>query len=562
MLGSVVLFAGLCWFFFHKLMSPVPAPMVVSAASGSLPRPRPDSNPNPVGSSSTTSPDAAPAATPRVLRVLLVSAEASLDPAVATDVQSLSITENIFDTLLSYDYLARPVRLQPNTLEAMPEVSQNGTRYILKIKRGIRFAPDPAFKGIPRELTAQDYVYSLTRLLDPAVKSPWRFLVAGKFVEEESANEKASATRPSGATMSVPGTSRKMASPGSGGSGVGGIGGVSGIRALDRYTLELRLKQPDPNLLFQLAMPATAAVAREVIEAYPGQAGNHPIGTGPFKMGKWERSYKIELLANPDYHGRFSTAAADVAVDMLNSSASASASASAATLLTPPSEKALDRTIAQRLQGKKLPLVDKVEIVIMEELQSRMLGLMRGDVDYLEQVPPALSGMVLEPAAHGSVRLKHEFVRKGMQLALFYPMQTYYMWMNMDDPVIGGITLDKIALRRAIAMSYDSDEDIRLLEQGLAMAAQSPLPPDVLGYDPAYRSPVPFNPALATTLLDKFGYRHQERNGVRDNWRSQPDGQPLHLVMHTLASTTGRMRDEIWRKNLERIGIRVAFIIA
>ena len=296
-----------------------------------------------------------------------------------------------------------------------------------------------------------------------------------------------------------------------------------------------------------------------MIEAYPGQAGNHPIGTGPFKMGKWERSYKIELLANPDYHGRFSTAAADVAVDMLNSSASASASASAATLLTPPSEKALDRTIAQRLQGKKLPLVDKVEIVIMEELQSRMLGLMRGDVDYLEQVPPALSGMVLEPAAHGSVRLKHEFVRKGMQLALFYPMQTYYMWMNMDDPVIGGITLDKIALRRAIAMSYDSDEDIRLLEQGLAMAAQSPLPPDVLGYDPAYRSPVPFNPALATTLLDKFGYRHQERNGVRDNWRSQPDGQPLHLVMHTLASTTGRMRDEIWRKNLERIGIRVTF---
>jgi len=435
-------------------------------------------------------PESKPVAT-KTLHVVLVSAEAALDPALASDVQSLSITENIFDTMLSYDYLARPVRLQPNTLSAMPQVSRDGLRYVFTIKPGIWFSPDPAFKGKKRELTAQDYVYSLLRLRDPAVKSPWKFLVDGKFVGDDSQKSTA--------------------------------GEIVGLKALDRYTLQLLLKQADSNLLYQLAMPATAAVAREVIEAYPGQSGNHPIGTGPFIMGKWQRSFKIELIANPDYQRHFSTIA-----------------------LT-------DSALTQQLRGKKLPLLDRVEIVIMEEQQSRMLAVMRGEVDYLEQLPPALSGMVLASSASESPQLKPEFTRNGMQLALFSPMQTYYMWMNMEDPVIGGYTPDKIGLRRAIAMSYDSGEDIRLLEQGLALPAQSPLPPNVVGYDPLYRSPVPFNPALANALLDQFAYKKKA------GWRTMPDGSALQLEMYSLASTTGRMRDEVWRKNLMQLGIRIHF---
>ncbi|PRC94837.1 ABC transporter substrate-binding protein [Solimicrobium silvestre] len=413
----------------------------------------------------------------KTLRVLLVSSEAALDPAQASDLQSISINENIFDAMLRYDYLARPVKLQPNTLIAMPEISDHGTRYVMKIKPGILFTPDAAFKGQARELTAQDYVYSLQRLLDPTIKSPWRYLVENKFDDKQ------------------------------------------GIVALDRYTLQLRLKKPDPHFLFQLAMPATAAVAREVVEAYPGQAGNHPIGTGPFKMGQWQRSFKIELLANPAYHGQFSTSA-------------------------------LDSEIARNLLGKKLPRVDRVEVIIMEEHQSRVLGFMRGEVDYLEQIPPPLSGMMLIDG-----KLKPELIKQGIQLSLFSPLQTYYMWMNMEDPVIGGYSLEKIALRRAIAMSYNSEEDIRLLEQGLAIPAQTPLPPNVLGYDASYRSPVAFDVPLANALLDKFGYQQRDAEG----YRKLPNGQPLHLIMHSLASITGRLRDEVWRKNLDAIGIRISF---
>jgi ABC-type transport system substrate-binding protein len=138
---------------------------------------------------------------------------------------------------------------------------------------------------------------------------------------------------------------------------------------------------------------------------------------------------------------------------------------------------------------------------------------------------------------------------------MFVPLHTYYMWMNMEDPVIGGYTPEKIALRRAIALSYNREEDIRVLEHNLAQPAQSPVPPNALGYDPAYRSPTSYNPQLARALLDHYGYRDINHDG----YRAMPDGTPLTLTMHTQASTTGRLRDEMWQRSLSAIGIRVVF---
>ena len=111
----------------------------------------------------------------KTLHVLLPNGETGVDPATAFEANTMSLMENIFDPLLRYDYLARPLKLQPNTLSAMPEISDNGTTYTIHIKPGIYFTPDPAFKGTKRELTADDYVYSLKRLYDPELKSPWLY---------------------------------------------------------------------------------------------------------------------------------------------------------------------------------------------------------------------------------------------------------------------------------------------------------------------------------------------------------------------------------------------------
>ena len=412
----------------------------------------------------------------KVLRMFLSTSETGLDPAVASDNATLSLLENLFDPLLRYDYLARPARLRPNTATAMPDVSADGLTYTFRIRPGIYFTPDPAFKGAKREVTAADYVYSLKRLLDPSLRSPWSYMVEG-----------------------------------------------TQAKAVDRYTLRIRLAAPDNNFLFYLATPATGVVAREVIEAYPGQAGNHPVGTGPFMIGEWKRSDRIVLLANP-----YSTAVFSAT----------------------PGADPEDQAIAAALNGKRLPRVDKVEVKIAEEFQGRMLGFLNGEYDYLEQIPESMTEMVVQDGA-----LKPELAARGIVLSRFPVLQTYYMWMNMNDPVVGGYGKDRVALRRAISMSYNSVEDIALLKKGFAIKAESPLPPNVLGYDPDYRSPVPYDPALANALLDRHGYDKRDADG----FRRAPGGKPLTLTMHSEATVGGRLRDEMWRKCLNAIGLRVVF---
>lgn len=443
----------------------------------------------------------ASAAPPKVLHMFLSTSETGLDPAVASDIATLSLLENLFDPLLRYDYLARPVKLQGNTATGLPEISQDGLTYTFHLRRGIHFTPDPAFKGGKREVTAADYVYSIKRLYDPALKSPWSFMFDGKLLGDAALKDKFSyATE------------------------------IPGLQAPDRYTLRIRLSAPDNNFLFYLATPASGVVAREVIEAYPGQAGNHPVGTGPFMLGDWKRSDRIVLLANPDstavFHG------------------------------TPGADPA-DQAIAKALEGQRLPRVDRVEVKIAEEFQGRMLGFLNGEYDYLEQVPESMTDMVIDNG-----KLKPDLVRRGMQLYRFPVLQTYYMWMNMQDPVLGGYGKDKIALRRAISLSYDSAEDIALLKKGFAMKAESPLPPGVLGYDPAYRSPVPHDPALANALLDRYGYDRRDPDGFRrmPKQGGKPgETEPLTLQMSSEATVGGRLRDELWRKCLNAVGLRVVF---
>ena len=193
---------------------------------------------------------------PKVLHMFLSTSETGMDPAVASDIATLSLLENLFDPLLRYDYLARPVKLQGNGAKDLPEISADGLTYTFHIRPGMRFTPDPAFKGPPREVTAADYVYSIQRLYDPTLKSPWSFMFEGKLLGDAAWKDRFSYA------TSIP-----------------------GLQAVDRYTLRVRLSEPDNNFLFYLATPATGVVAREVIEAYPGQAGNHPVGTGPFMLG-------------------------------------------------------------------------------------------------------------------------------------------------------------------------------------------------------------------------------------------------------------------------------------
>ncbi|MDH4190182.1 MAG: ABC transporter substrate-binding protein, partial [Betaproteobacteria bacterium] len=152
----------------------------------------------------------------KLLRYAFPVAETGLDPVQINDLYSSLILSHIFDPPYTYDYLARPVRVIPNTAAAMPQVSRDGLTWTLRIRPGIFFDNDPAFRGRKRELTARDYVYSLKRHFDPKNKSPNLYLVGGKIAGMDTLRAEAMAGAPFDYDREV-----------------------EGLRALDRYTYRI-----------------------------------------------------------------------------------------------------------------------------------------------------------------------------------------------------------------------------------------------------------------------------------------------------------------------------------
>src|SRR5262249_2512468 len=291
----------------------------------------------------------------------------------------------------------------------------NGAPYLCRLRKGIFSAPDAAFKGKPRELVAADYAYSLKRLLDPALKSPWAWLVEGKLV---GGDELVAAAKGNGKfDYDTP---------------------IRGLEVVDRYTLRVRLKQPDYTFIYILAMPATAAVAREVAEAYGLDVGAHPVGTGPYLLREYQRSHRIVLEANPG----FRKLVFDEAM---------------------PSNRE-DAAIARQLKGRELPLIGRIEISVIEEEQPRWLGFLKREFDYLQPFPRDFVGELLDNG-----KLRPELAAKGIHHELLLRPNSWWTYFNMQDPVVGGYTPEKIALRRAISMAFNTDEFIRVLYRGRAV---------------------------------------------------------------------------------------------
>ena len=166
----------------------------------------------------------------KVIREVFPVAETGFDPAAAHDLYSATVMQGLFETLYTYDYLARPAKVVPLTADGMPQIADEGKTWTGKLKKGIRFVDDPVFGGKPRELTADDYVYSFKRLIDPKIRSPWAFLVENKFVGLDDLAAKAKEGGKFDYDAKIP-----------------------GIEAVDRYTIRFRLTATDYNLPYILA---------------------------------------------------------------------------------------------------------------------------------------------------------------------------------------------------------------------------------------------------------------------------------------------------------------------
>ena len=446
------------------------------------------------------------AAEKKTIKIAFRAAENGFDPQQIEDRYSTGICENIFESFLTYDWLARPVKLVPQTVESVPEGEEGGTLYTFRIKPGILFADDPVFKGNKRELVAKDMEYAVKRFRDPANRSPYSWLFEDKIVGfDEFVDKMKKANK------------YEYDTP------------IEGIKVLDKYTISFKLRAPDFNFLYFFAMPLVVPVAREVIEGYPTDTRGHPVGTGPYVLKEWVRRSKIVLERNPNYRGHtLSTEFAD------------------------PNDP-WDQAAIKALAGKTLPLIDRIEVYPIEEEQPRFLAFMNVQHDYIEETPLAY---VQELFANG--KLSSAMQKRGVSRFPEMQPEITFDTFNMDDKFVGGYKPENIAFRRALVHAHDRPSEISIIRRGNAIPVMSPIPNGVVGFDPTFRTmEQEYNPEKARALLDMYGYVDKDGDG----WRDMPDGRQIILEFKYRSNEeASRQQAELWTKNLNAIGIRMTSV--
>jgi ABC-type transport system substrate-binding protein len=439
----------------------------------------------------------------KILRYALPASETGFDPQRAHDLYSRYVICNIFGSGLRYNWLSRG-EIEPNLFVSLPETSPDFRTFTFHVKRGVYFADDAAFNGKKRELVAEDFVYALKRIYDPHEVSPFYGDFESLKIESlEALRKDASNTGKFDYDKVVP-----------------------GVRTLDPYTFQVQLGSASPRFAEDNFVEGVLPVAREVVEKYGDAIGEHPVGTGPYMLAEWVRSSRIVLVRNPNFHDDFYDAHPKPGDDEGNA-------------------------VAARFKGRKMPFIDRVEISIIEESQPRWLAFLNGEHDLINPIP-----LDMAPLAIPNNKLAPNLARQHVQYWRQPAMQVSPIIFNMENPVVGGYTPEKVALRRAIGLGYNSPRMIASIFKYQGLPAQSPFLPGQYGYDPTMRSEMgQYDPARANAILDTYGYL--PRHGGK--WRDLPDGTPFTIEFMTEPDQLTRSIDELLKKSMDDLGIRINF---
>ncbi|WP_310492762.1 ABC transporter substrate-binding protein [Dechloromonas sp.] len=480
-----------------------------------------------------------------------------LDPARSYAEDEVTFTGQIYEPPLQYHYLKRPYELIPATVEQVPvprfydaagrELPHDApveriaeSVYELKLKPGIRFQPHPAFAlnshGQPeflakneiarrqtmadfpavgtRELSADDYIYQIKRLAHPHLHSPIFGMMADKIVglkELGDSLQKAAKDKPASEWLDLD------AYP------------LSGVEKVDALTWRIRIKGKYPQFLYWLAMPFFAPVPREVDRFFsqPGMAEKNltldwwPVGTGPFMLSENDPNRRMVLSRNPNFHGQ-----------------------------TYPCEGESGDRAAGLLDdcGKPLPFLDQAIFTREKEAIPYWNKFLQGYYD-ASGISSDSFDQAVRVNVGGDVALSDEMRDKGIRLLTSVKSSTFYMGFNMLDPVIGGLSPRATKLRQAISIAIDQEEFISIFQNGRGIAAQSPLPPGIFGfeageqgidstvYDWADGKPKRKSVEVAKKLVAEAGY---------PNGRDEKTGEPLVVNLDTTGGGMGEKSRLDW----------------
>lgn len=421
-------------------------------------------------------------ASERVLNIVSPAEIKGFDPIMADDLYSGREIGKIYEGLLAYHWLKVPYELEPNLAEAMPEISKDGITYTFKIKKGVVFQDDAAFpNGKGRELEASDFVYSIKRLADSKSQANGWWILDGKLKGLNEWREK---------NADLPTTNYDEE--------------VEGLKALDKYTLQFKLAKPFPQFLYALAMGFTSVVSKEVVAKYGKEFINHPVGTGPYVLPKFDQGKRITYTKNPTFREKLY-----------------------------PSEASPELKHLLADAGKRLPLVDKIVVHVMVESQPGWLKFNKGELDYYSIPKDSFASAIKDN------KLSADLEGKGIVLTITPLLDLTYTGFNFENKLF-----QNTKLRRAMALAFDEGKSNELFYNNTSFSAQGAIPPGIAGQNKDYKNPYKGpNLDAAKKMLAEAGY---------------PEGKGLPEILYDIPdSTTSRQMGEFFQKQMEQIGIKI-----
>ena len=417
----------------------------------------------------------------------LISPEkiSGFDPINASDKYSANEAGKVYEGLFEFHPLKRPYELIPNLAESLPVVSLDGLNYTFKLRKGVYFHDSPVFKqNIGRELKAQDVIFSIKRLADPKLNAKGWWILDDRLVGlsewriKNSKNEKTIYEEE-----------------------------IEGLKVLDDYNLQIKLTKPYPQFLYALAMPYTFVVAREAVEFYGKEFLNYPVGTGAFVLPKFEQSSMITYFRNPKFREKLYPSEGEEGDDKLGLLADA---------------------------GKKIPLVDKINVHVMVESQPKWLSFMKAKNDLLE-----VKDVNIQQSISPDRTLKSDHKEKGIRLVMKPMLDVTYFAFNHEEPIF-----KNKKLRQAMNLAFDRASYNRLFHENTAFEAQGPIPPGLGGQKKEFKNPyLKYDVELAKKYLAEAGF---------------PGGKGLPtIVVQTRSDTVSRQQVEFFEKCMEKIGINI-----
>jgi ABC-type transport system substrate-binding protein len=428
------------------------------------------------------------AAPKKIFNYLRTSAHKSLDPVKQFDSASGEIVNNVYDTLLQYQYLKRPYQLEPDLLTKMPELSADGLSYAFELRKDVRFIDDPCFPGGKgRTLTSDDVIYSIKRYADANLNAKSYPLMQGVI-------DGMDAFRAQTKTLGAASDYKKLQ--------------ISGLVKLDDQHFTIKLTRSNPLALYPLAASQLSIVPHEAVERYGREFENHPVGTGPFTMKQFSRRGVMILQKNPHYHLSY-PAEGDPG----------------------DAEKGL---LADA--GKRLPLVDEVQLPLIEEPQPAMLQFLSGRLDWIAMDRDNFVKMAFKDAS--GFHLKPEFATRFRLYSEPYLAVEYFSF-NLKDALFS----KNKALRQALAYALDIPAFLEKMRNGRGVALKTIVPLPIAGSERDVKAQgYSHNLELAKKKLAEAGY---------------PDGKglPPITVEYRNSNSLARQEFEFHRAQVAEAGI-------